>query len=350
MFATMSQEKQGRKISWYRSPIDRELLRKLSQRSNFRGAVQAGGYLGLYCLTLASALYGWGRWPWPAIVAIVFVHGMIAAFMINGVHELGHGTVFRSRRLNELFEDVLAFLGWINHRHFDVSHLRHHAYTLHPPDDLEVVLPIRLMVGHCLRYGIVNPRAVVNAVMGTLRHARGQLESQWDQTLFPPSSPEKARPVIAWARTLLIGHALIVVGSIALAVLISPRFVLVPLMVTCGNCYGQWLFWLCNNTQHVGLQDNVADFRLNSRTFLLNPIAGFLFWQMNYHIEHHMYPTVPCYRLKHLHKAIRHDLPPTPKGLLQVWREITAILEKQKADPTYQHHAAIPAAEGVTTV
>jgi fatty acid desaturase len=124
--------------------------------------------------------------------------------------------------------------------------------------------------------------------------------------------------------------------------------VLLPLMLTFSNCYGAWLFWLCNNTQHVGLQDNVADFRLNCRTFLLNPLPRFLYWQMNYHIEHHMYPTVPCYRLKQLRKTIQHDLPPASVGLVQVWQEITAILQKQQADPTYQHHAAIPAAEGVT--
>ena len=342
----MSQEKAGRRINWYRSPIDREVLRQLSQRSNLKGAMQAGGYLGLYGLTLGMALYGWGRWHWAWIAGVVFVHGMIAAFMINGVHELGHGTVFRTRWLNERFEETLAFLGWINYRYFDVSHLRHHAYTLHPPDDLEVVLPMRLMIGHCLKYGIVNPMGIVNAVRDAWRRGSGKFESEWDKTLFPLAAKEKARPVIRWARFMLVGHAVITLGGLALAVWVSPGFVLIPLMVSSGNCYGQWLFWLCNNTQHVGLQDNVADFRLNSRTYLLHPVPRFLFWQMNYHIEHHMYPTVPCYRLKALREAIKHDLPPAAKGLVQVWREITEILEKQRVDPTYQHRAAIPAVEG----
>jgi fatty acid desaturase len=28
-----------------------------------------------------------------------------------------------------------------------------------------------------------------------------------------------------------------------------------------------------------------------------------------------MYAAVPCYRLGKLHKLIRHDLPPSPRGL-----------------------------------
>jgi fatty acid desaturase len=100
----------------------------------------------------------------------------------------------------------------------------------------------------------------------------------------------------------------------------------------------------------VGLKDNVSDFRLCCRTFTLNPVVRFLYWQMNYHIEHHMYAAVPCYNLGKLHKMIGHDLPPTPKGLAGVWREINAILKKQEADPTYQHEAPLPASTRLPSV
>jgi len=32
-----------------------------------------------------------------------------------------------------------------------------------------------------------------------------------------------------------------------------------------------------------------------------------------------MYAAVPCYNLAELHEAIKHDLPPTPDGLVAVW-------------------------------
>ena len=73
--------------------------------------------------------------------------------------------------------------------------------------------------------------------------------------------------------------------------------------------YGGWLFYLINNTQHAGLIDNSNDFRKSCRTIFLNPFLSFLYWKMNYHIEHHMYPGVPFYNLPKLHNAIYQSLP-----------------------------------------
>ena len=81
---------------------------------------------------------------------------MVTAFLINAVHELGHGTVFKNEALQPDFSSMFfAFLGWINHEMFQSSHTRHHRYTLHPPDDLEVVLPMRLMIRHFFHDGFL---------------------------------------------------------------------------------------------------------------------------------------------------------------------------------------------------
>ena len=81
------------------------------------------------------------------------------------------------------------------------------------------------------------------------------------------------------------------------------------MLITLAPFYGGWLLYLCNNTQHVGLQDYVPDFRLCTRTIRLHPFVQFLYWHMNFHTEHHMYAAVPCYHLGKLHRAIAHDLP-----------------------------------------
>ena len=77
---------------------------------------------------------------------------------------------------------------------------------------------------------------------------------------------------------------------------------------------------------------------------MLNPFLRFLYWHMNYHIEHHMYAAVPCYNLGKLHAAIQRDLPPSPAGVVAAWREIIPILRRQKIDPTYQYIAPLPPA------
>jgi fatty acid desaturase len=117
---------------------------------------------------------------------------------------------------------------------------------------------------------------------------------------------------------------------------------IVPVVLSLNSFHSNWLFFLCNNTQHIGLRDHVDDFRQNCRTFTCNPVIQFLYWHMNFHIEHHMYAAVPCYHLGKLHRMIRHDLPPCPHGLVATWSEIIAILKKQQEDPEYQHVAPLP--------
>lgn len=328
----------GNRIRWYRTPLDKETLARLNTRSDLKGGLQSLGHLGLMVLTGGLALYGVGHWPWWVVVFIVFLHGTIASFAINGVHELVHKSVFKTQWLNQLFVRIYAFIGWINFEHFYNSHMRHHQYTLHPPDDLEVVLPIRIMVKHFFKGGFINPLGIRYILKNTLRLARGKFEGEWENVLFPADQPEKGRPTIMWARTLLVGHALI------LALAIYFKLWLLPVLTSCTPLYGSWLFFLCNNTQHIGLQDNVADFRLCCRTFTVNPLVQFLYWHMNFHIEHHMYAAVPCYNLAKLHKAIEHDLPPCPCGIIATWQEIAAIQKKQNETPEYQHAAPLPQA------
>ena len=47
--------------------------------------------------------------------------------------------------MNDFFCGVFSFLGWINYEMFQTSHTRHHRYTLHPPEDMEVTQPIRVV-------------------------------------------------------------------------------------------------------------------------------------------------------------------------------------------------------------
>lgn len=323
-------------ITWYRTRLQPDVMKALHRRSDLRGLIQTVGYLGILAATGALSLYAGFHWPWWVTVALIFLNGMGYAFLINGVHELGHGTVFKTKALNEFFVRVLSFLGWINFPMFQTSHMRHHRYTLHPPDDLEVVLPIRVLVKHFFLQGFVNPQGAWWTLKYTVRVARGKFQGEWENTLYPEENAGGRRAAIQWACTLLLGHGLIVAASI------SFQLWLVPVVITLAPFYGGWLFFLCNNTQHIGLQDNVADFRLCCRTFTLNPVVRFLYWQMNYHIEHHMYAAVPCYNLGRLHEAIKHDLAPCPRGLVATWLEIAAIQRKQAADPSYQYIPPVP--------
>lgn len=330
--------RRSRGIAWYRTSLPPGELKRLHRRSDLLAAVQTFGYFTLLAGFGAATWWSVGRLPWWGTAVLLYGYGMVSHFQVNAVHELVHGTVFRTSWLNSAWCHVFAFFGWINHEMFQASHVRHHRYTLHPPDDLEVVLPMRLMVWHFLRSCGFEWARLRYTIGDTVRIACGRFRGDWELTLFPPDQPEARKAPVRWARTMLVGHASLWIAGIA-----TGNWI-VPVMLTFGPALGGWLFWLCNNTQHVGLNDNVADFRLCCRTFTLNPFVRFLYWQMNYHTEHHMYAAVPCYRLHRLHLLIRHDLPHTPHGLIAVWREIALILRRQARDPDYQHLPSLPPA------
>ena len=338
----VTEPRKPQRISWYRSPVSREDLIALNRRSDFKGFLQTGGFLGLLIVSGAAALWSIGRLPWPFVVLIFIFHGICANFLINGFHELIHDSVFRTRLLNRLFLWVHSFWGWYSHVHFWASHTEHHKYTLHPPDDLEVVLPMQLSLSGYLKRVVIDPWGFWGTIKLFWRWAIGRVEGEWETRLFPESDPAHRRGLRNWARFVLLGHALIVAGSIVLGFAFSYVWWFLPLVTTFSRFHGYWLFFLCNTSQHIGLVDNVPDFRLCCRTIILSPFVRFLYWHMNYHTEHHMYAAVPCYNLGRLHKLIRDDMPHCPRGLIETWTQIVRILKKQKEDPSYQFEAELP--------
>ena len=332
----MQSDANQRKITWYRSRIDREVLRSLNQRSDWKGMLQTLGHLGLLTLTGTGAFYAAGRLPLPVLLLILFLHGTVHAFLLNGFHELCHNSVFRTKFLNTFFLRIFSFLGPFNYVRFWASHSDHHKYTLHPPDDYEVMLPVKLTFSGFLKSAIVNPWGFYARWKLIVRLSFGKLEGPEETVMFPKSDMEKRRELFNWARIQLVGHALIVGVSLYFGLW------LVPVLITLAPAYGGWLLYLCNTTQHVGLTDNVPDFRLCCRTITLNPLVRFLYWHMNFHIEHHMYAAVPCYNLGKLHKLIKHELPHCPVGLFETWKQIITILKKQKTDPEYQYVPELP--------
>lgn len=332
-------ESSPRPITWYRCQLDPKDFKSLHEKSDLLGGLQTFGYLGVLLTSGLTTFYSAYHWPLGVTLLLLIIHGGFMSFNINAVHELGHNTVFKTKALNLFFEKFFSFFGWINCEMFDLSHTRHHRYTLHQPDDLEVVLPMKLILRQLLITGIFNPGGIRWQISNTWRAARGKFQGDWENKIAPEGSPERAR-VVRWARVMLIGHGLIIAVSIFFHLWILPF-----LTTFSSGIFGSAPQNLVNSTQHIGLQDSIADFRLCCRTLTLSPFFQFMYWHMNYHIEHHMFAAIPCYRLGRLHRLIKHDLPPCPHGLIATWKEIGAILAIQEKDPTYQHVQPIPQAQ-----
>jgi fatty acid desaturase len=114
------------------------------------------------------------------------------------------------------------------------------------------------------------------------------------------------------------------------------------MLIGLPRLYGAWHHVLTGLTQHAGLAEDTLDHRLNSRTVYLNPISRFVYWNMNYHVEHHMFPMVPYHALPQLHEEMKADCPPAYRGLWQAYREIVPAVLRQLRDPTYFVRRQLP--------
>lgn len=331
----MSDQRTPPDIKWYRTKLPADVLEELNERDDVKGFLQAGGFFATMLATGASAYYFYTVQNWWLFALFVFLHGTVCAFNINAVHELSHKTVFKTSWLNTLFGHLFGFIGWNNNRFFWLSHKEHHKYTLHPDDDQEVVVPMTHSIWNWFIGAFFSYWGYRMNIRYCALWATGDAPDEWADRVCPANTKER-RSVVNWSRTIIAGHVLITAVS-----LYFGNWA-IPLLVSLTPLYGGWLFLLCNNTQHAGLIENVADFRLNCRTFYVNPIVKFLYWHMNWHVEHHMYAAVPCYKLEKLHNAIKHDLPHCPNGLIETWVEIGYIMYRQKEDINYRFVAELP--------
>jgi len=327
-------------IKWYRCHVDKELMNELMQRSDWQGFRQAVGHLGLLTLTgglsyFVFSLLNPSTWAWaaPLLLATLFAHGTVASFIGgHAVHELCHKTPFRSAFWNDFFLKVYAFIGWSDYLGFRRSHIKHHQFTVHRCCDGEVVLPLKYPLSDWqfwLRLVAWHPMDTYNLWKTFYRRARGHVDGDWLQYVLPEENATLRRQHRNWARLVLIGH-----GVLATTFILSGHWFMIVVFTLCSQ-YCHWLSFLTGAPQHFGLSPDVPDFRLCCRTYTCSRLVAFLYWNMQYHIEHHMFPAVPFFNLPKLHKLIEHELPPTPHGLWQTWRELLAIYRKQKVDPNY---------------
>ena len=73
------------------------------------------------------------------------------------------------------------------------------------------------------------------------------------------------------------------------------------------------------------------------------PGHRFLYWNMNYHLEHHMFPLVPYHQLPRLHTIVKDDCPAPYRSLTAAYREIVPAVLRQISDPGYYRSPQVAA-------
>ena len=336
----------GTRLDWYRCPIDREKLLELNKKNNWRPLLHNLGLLGFSAATGLFAFWAFHNLAWPWVVLATYFHCSFYGFFGSGAggHELSHKNMFKSLWLNELFIRINGFLTWFNFINFRHSHAKHHQYTVHHNLDLEIELPQKEMkwwisLIHLFVSNIINTPAIFARLFRHTFSRRREviLQTEWEQRCFPASEPKELKKLVRWSRIMIFGHT-----GLALIFILTGNWILL-FLVTFALFGPQWFKYLTHQPQHVGMKPDVADWRHGTRTYLAGPIVRFFYWNMNYHVEHHMFAAVPFYNLPKLRATLADDLPEAPRGLIATWKEIKSTLKRQKEDPGYYKPLQYPA-------
>jgi fatty acid desaturase len=314
---------------WYRSPIPRKRLKELMQRSDGPAIRDTLIWFAALGLTGGFAWYFWGSW-WslPFFVAYGVLYGSSSD---SRWHECGHGTAFRTRWMNDAVYQMACFMVLREPTVWRWSHTRHHTDTLIVGRDPEIAAQRPPNIVNLLLnlFAIKSGLATLKKV---LLHATGRLDAD-EATYIPETERNKVYRV---ARVWVLIYAAVIASCLYWGTLLPAMLVGLP------SFYGGWLLLVFGLTQHAGLAEDVLDHRLNCRTVYMNPLFRFLYWNMNYHVEHHMFPMVPYHALPALHAELKADMPPVYPGLWAAYREIIPALLRQVREPTWFVQRTLP--------
>jgi omega-6 fatty acid desaturase (delta-12 desaturase) len=267
---------------------------------------------GAAIATTAFAIALSARGGWPGWIAGQILLGVVLVHWFTLLHEAGHRTLFRSRRLNVAAGVAAGYFAMIPYRSWVRVHGRHHKWTgwqdLDPTaeglvrDDLSWLQ--KTIVNVCWRFYI------------PLFSVLYRLENYWNvgrlAQMFPTREDRRAITVNAALQLAIYALLIAVVGPL-LVIKVALAGVVISLML-------EDLLLL---SQHTHVPTQLSEGRrvppvpaieqaLFTRSLRLPAWVSALLLHFDAHELHHMYPFVPGYHLRRIPYA-----PPNEVGWLQ---------------------------------
>lgn len=307
--------------AWYAPAIEPDDLRRLMRRSDAPALLRFGGWL-LLCAASGYAVTATYNSYW--LIPSEFTYGAVLSFAYAISHECSHGTPFRTRWLNEAVFWITSAIFMEEAVYRRYAHAEHHTHTWFNGFDPQKPYGIPLTLRQYLRE-TVSPLFYLDSAKRLTRHALGRFNPD-ERRYLPPS--ERSRVRVGSGVLLSLYTALLLWGVLAP----SPwPFLLYFVPRWFGGC----LINLYINTQHMYMAEDLRDHRMTTRSIRCTPLERWLYWNMNWHIEHHLYPVVPFHALPRLSRQIAAQLPVPARSVWHANAQILCAIRRGRADPTY---------------
>ena len=315
---------------WYHTDVSRKDMKELMKRSDAPAIRDTIIWLGLMVVFAAGAI-----WTWPSLWSIPFflAYGVLYGSATDSRwHECSHGTAFKTPWMNDVVYQIACFMIMRNPVTWRWSHTRHHTdtYIVGLDPEIAVMRPPVLAKAVLNVFGVLDSW---NAMKAMVINAAGIITAQ--EKAYVPQSE--------WIKLIRVARIWFLIYAATIALAFSLNSWLPILLVGTPRLYGAWHHIMTGLMQHGGLADDVLDHRMNSRTVHINPVSRFIYWNMNYHVEHHMFPMVPYHALPKLHKLIAHDLPAPNTSIWDAYKQILPAWGRQLRGEDYFLVRELPA-------
>jgi fatty acid desaturase len=293
--------------------LSHDELRAFQTRSDVRGAARLAVHIA--CLMAA----GW----WVAIASgwmilpAVFALGLVQVALFAPAHETMHQTAFASRRANAVVGWLAAAPSLLNLQFYTAFHLAHHRHTQIPGLDPELFAPPPGSLGGYIARILGWPYWSLR-VLVVFDSWRGDMSRYpWVTAAAAPSIIRSVRAMTLVLAGGAIGSALLFGWATPLLFWIGPQLL------------GQPPLRAYLLAEHTGCTHD-RNGLTNTRTTLTIWPVRLLMWNMPYHSEHHLYPSIPFHRLPDAHRQIRAKLGYIQDGYIR-WNIgfITSLLQRR---------------------
>lgn len=293
--------------------MDKKQLKALMRRSDRPGLIYLACWLALLAVSGWLVLMAVGTW-WIA-PALLAYSGFFAVSAYALSHECAHGTAFRTRWLNEAVFWFTSLLYYEEPLHRRYSHASHHTYTWIEGEDNQMpYAPIPLTFAGWVEE-ILGLGLYWHQTRMFVLHALGIFSDDVRRVMPESELPRMQRNTQICVAIYLAGAA----ASIATGWMWPVWLIVLPRLIG-GPIMNAFILM-----QHVEMAENQPNILQSTRSFRTNWFFQFLYFNMNHHIEHHLYPMVPFHALPDLGRKLGDQLPEPDPGFLSTHWEVLKI-------------------------
>tara|TARA_A100001234_G_C12575370_1_gene363675 strand:+ start:115 stop:1065 length:951 start_codon:yes stop_codon:yes gene_type:complete len=286
--------------------INSENLKDLTKKNNLKGFVYFFCFFSIIFSLFLIQIYFLDQKSWLLFILTTYFLGMFLSFVDQTAvsHQFQHNNVFTSKKLNQSLYKICMFYSLTNWVYNKSSHIAHHKYTLDENIDDEFaneklnLLSLFQLFTFNLIIFYRRIKVLIFNCFEIFPKSKLNLRSNSD---FKKKISNCAR-FIVFFHIILFSFFYYFDYHYYYLIFILSQFVF------------NFLKDILLRTQHYKLKHNSTNVLENTRSIETNFFIKFLFLNENYHIEHHLYPSVPFYNLPKLRKIIGSDNIPTIYG------------------------------------